>query len=282
MIRCINEAAPGHLPNAVVAVECAERGIADPTGSRYVALSVCTTRDIRRGEEVTTSYGPSYYRDYDAGGERTKLPARQPARHVPRRQRGRTAVCATCPPLAAGMSSTPRCRVKYFCFPFKEMILSFDIGIKNLAFCRRTSDGESFRGRALGLYPRRADRAGHHRRARRVPDLLDDVDVVLIEKQMRANVRMSFVAAAIEMYVHLRARLFRSVRVIRVPAWRRTAVTSGARCSYSQRKRDSVDAALRLVAGSAWGGTLTAARKRDDLADCLCQAQCHAGFSLVR
>lgn len=113
-----------------------------------------------------------------------------------------------------------------------------------------------------------------------IPDLLEDVSTVLIEKQMRCNVRMSFVAAAIEMYLHMRSQMeFGIISVIKMPAWARTQHTSGIKVSYRQRKQDSVDQALMIVRGTEWETMIRGTKKKDDLADCLCQIYAWSPFT---
>ena len=159
-------------------------------------------------------------------------------------------------------------------------VLSFDIGIKNLAFCKA-----AIRNNVLSIIQwnlvslKSASAESICECLDEFTNLLDGVQFILIEKQMLRNVKMSFVAAAIEMYLYVRSsQQFQTVKFLRVPAWRRTKETSMQKCSYRQRKADSVAAATNWVRGTSWIGTIESSKKKDDLADCLCQIHCWSPF----
>ena len=176
------------------------------------------------------------------------------------------------------------------------MILSFDIGVKNLAFCKvhksKVNQQISISDWQL-LNIESASCIGITSTLDSIPDLLDNVSLVLIEKQMRVNYKMQFVSAALEMYLHNRA-LWMETKIIeikRVPAWMRTKhVQTPPTCTdtalpktkhskshasqqYRARKKASVQHALGLVSGGKWEEFFTKTKKQDDLADCLCQAE---------
>ena len=160
-------------------------------------------------------------------------------------------------------------------------VLSFDIGVKNLAYCRAT-----VRDRTIVIHDWRLLQLDSHSVSSitecldAIPDLVDNVSTVLIEKQMQRNARMCFVAAAIEMYLHMRSQMeFGLISFIKMPAWARTQHSSGCKTSYRQRKKDSVGHATSIVGGTEWEELLKKAKKKDDLADCLCQIYAWSPFT---
>ena len=176
------------------------------------------------------------------------------------------------------------------------MILSFDVGVKNLAFCK-VHESKVNQQIAISdwqlLNIESASCVGITSTLDSIPDLLSDVSLVLIERQMRINYKMQFVSVALEMYLHSRA-LWMETRIIeikRVPAWKRVKyVQESPMCTditlpktkqskghasqqYRARKKASVQHALGLISGSEWKEFFTKTKKKDDLADCLCQAE---------
>jgi hypothetical protein len=112
-----------------------------------------------------------------------------------------------------------------------------------------------------------------------VTDLVDDVTLILIEKQMNVNPKMVSISAMISMYLHMRCLSnFCSCDIVHVPAWQRTQKRKKSRADpdradYRQRKAQSVAHATELVQGTKWHEFLHSFKKKDDLADCLCQAK---------
>ena len=165
-------------------------------------------------------------------------------------------------------------------------ILSFDVGIKNLAFCKGTVADSVLDIHCWQLVSLSSPKPSAPAIAEVLDvftDLLDDVSLVVIEKQVRKNPKMIYMAAALEMYLHIRTVMqFQPWMCVHMPAWRRTQTTSGHKCSYTQRKKDSVAKAAALVTSSPWARVLSDARKRDDLADCLCQILTVQTFTRVQ
>ena len=164
------------------------------------------------------------------------------------------------------------------------MILSFDVGIRNLAYCR--VEGAQEGGRVVirdwnVLDLGEASCMSMTSALDGVEDLLEGVTTVLIEKQVRQNPKMLRMSAMLEMYLHARS-LWNTMCVLTfrlVPAYHRTGqVAEGRRTKktsylrYKERKQRSVEMADELTKGMPWNAFLLRHKKKDDLADALCQA----------
>lgn len=160
-----------------------------------------------------------------------------------------------------------------------QMILSFDIGLKNLSFCKLCK---------LDNHPHILDwqlvvidaptaaaitRAldGHH-------TLLDNVQIVLIEKQMRNNYKMSFLAHAIEMYVYARGLWMdmKEINIVRCPAFVRCSKLgyvkgNGTKSQeYAKRKKAAIVFTKAHICNE-WLLFLDKHKKQDDLCDAFAQ-----------
>ena len=162
------------------------------------------------------------------------------------------------------------------------MILSFDVGVRNLAYCRVEGAREGGQvvicdwdvldlGEASCMSMTGALDA--------IEDLLDGVSTVLIEKQVRQNPKMLRMSAMLEMYLHARSlwNMMHVLTIRLVPAYHRTGVEprrtkQSSYLRYKERKQRSVERAGELTKGTPWNAFLLRHKKKDDLADALCQA----------
>ena len=179
--------------------------------------------------------------------------------------------------------------------------ISFDVGIKNLAYCVIDYDASKPLVDGVAFPENEKERASIVGwqvvvacaiKRPTVPDISDGVyarldeiyeehgapDVVLIENQpCIRNPSMKTVQVMIYSYYVMRDRLQRStesddhrVRVHFVNAGLKLTGLCSSR-EYRERKRASIQAAAPYLSSSA-APSKTTAKKRDDLADCLLQA----------
>lgn len=159
------------------------------------------------------------------------------------------------------------------------MILSIDVGLKNMSFCKLDMiagrpeivewklvevDSPTAAGITLAL--------DCHK------ELLDGVTVVLVEKQMRNNYKMSFLAHAIEMYVYARALWMdmNEVQIVRCPAFVRCRQLgyvkgNGTKSQEYKRRKNAAIAFTKANVSEKWLTYLNMFKKQDDLCDAFCQ-----------
>ena len=162
-----------------------------------------------------------------------------------------------------------------------QMILSFDVGIKNLSLCKLDYTKEIHEWHLINIGAVNAVSLCSNLDS--IKGLMENVTLVVIEKQVRANIKMIRMSAMLETWCALR-KSERTTKVVMCPAMKRleligytrdTALTKGQQ--YRARKTACVEYAKDVLCGSRWLECLQASTKKDDLADCLCQAlvYCH-------
>lgn len=159
------------------------------------------------------------------------------------------------------------------------MILSIDVGLKNLSFCKVKNDN-NFEIVDWQLIEIEGPTSQAIAKALDCQDtLLEGVNTVLIEKQMRNNYKMSFIAHAIEMYVFVRCLWMemREIKIVRCPAFvrcRELGYVNGKGTKsqeYRKRKNASIEFTKRHIS-SEWLCFLEKHKKKDDLCDAFTQA----------
>ena len=161
-------------------------------------------------------------------------------------------------------------------FKFNIMLLSIDVGIKNLAMCQINEDTkEIVQWDVSGVPPEHED--GLYPCLRRhldaKPWVLDST-VVLIEKQPGQNKKMKTVENFLQAYFVIKTP---SAETIVYDARHKVPdVTGGGKARYRQRKATAVIRCREFLEGSEvnehWMDTFRASKKKDDLADTVLQA----------
>jgi hypothetical protein len=159
------------------------------------------------------------------------------------------------------------------------IILSFDIGIKNLAYCLTGHDGNITHWDVVTLAPNAANASiqtccvGLVRELGKIEDLIvtNDRVVVLIEQQTATNVRMKVLSHCIQVFFEKPPR--RHDYVVRFCATAVKGLGSWGSGDRAAIKKEAVRKAAELLVGAPeWAKVLAQARKKDDLADCYLQS----------
>lgn len=151
-------------------------------------------------------------------------------------------------------------------------VAAFDVGVSNLAFCVMSGDFEieEWMNTPLGGKTVQENVRSLHSLLQKNPYLLA-ADVVLIERQMASNPRMSSLASALLMYFLSMGRDARFTEA----AKRRSGfleLLAGAgrdglpRSKHRRNKAESV-MCVRFVVEGVWRDFFERADKKDDLAD---------------
>lgn len=160
-----------------------------------------------------------------------------------------------------------------------QMILSVDVGLKNLAVCKlqKTVHGVQIVMWKL-LHVQSSSCESIVEALDAEESLLDDVTTLLIEKQMRNNYKMSFLAHAIEMYMFTRGLWMnmKTLRIVRCPASERCKNAgyikgNGTKAQeYKKRKLAAIEFTKKNISKD-WLEFLESHKKQDDLCDSFAQ-----------
>jgi len=157
-----------------------------------------------------------------------------------------------------------------------QMILSFDVGTKNLSLCKLDNQKEIHEWQLINIGSVNAESLCN--RLDSINGLMNDVKLVVIEKQIRANIKMIRMSTMLETWCFMR-KMQKGMKVILCPAAKRLEFIGYTRDSgltkgrqYRARKTACVEYAKDVLCGSPWLEHLESSSKKDDLADCLCQA----------
>jgi len=156
-------------------------------------------------------------------------------------------------------------------------VLSFDVGIKNLAYCLYDKDAAKIEAwEVYGVDPATTRdfeklcpevmRTLEERRS-----VFDAADVVVVERQPGKNRKMKIVETYLHAYFVLRGK----VVVLYSPSNKLRGEDAGMHgtSKYHLRKKKSVHLVDDLLeAGSEFAALFAASKKKDDLSDCLLQA----------
>ena len=157
-------------------------------------------------------------------------------------------------------------------------IVSFDVGVKNLAYCALRDDGGIEAWEVYGVDPSttREPEKLCPEVARtldeRWPTAFRDADVVVIERQPGKNRKMKTVEAYLHMYFAVRGKRV----VLFSPSKKLAGEDAGmhGKSKYHLRKKTSVilvDDLLKDERNAAFTDFFKNSKKKDDLADCLMQ-----------
>lgn len=157
-------------------------------------------------------------------------------------------------------------------------IVSFDVGVKNLAYCALRDDGTIEAWEVYGMDPSttREPEKLCPEVARtldeRWPTAFRDADVVVIERQPGKNRKMKIVEAYLHMYFAVRGKRV----VLFSPSKKLAGEDAGmhGKSKYHLRKKTSVilvDDLLKDEPNAAFADFFKNSKKKDDLADCLMQ-----------
>lgn len=157
-------------------------------------------------------------------------------------------------------------------------IVSFDVGVKNLAYCALRDDGGIEAWEVYGMDPSttREPEKLCPEIARtldeRWPTAFRDADLVVVERQPGKNRKMKIVEAYLHMYFAVRGKRV----VLFSPAKKLEGEDAGmhGKSKYHLRKKTSValvDDLLKADANAAFADFFKNSKKKDDLADCLMQ-----------
>jgi hypothetical protein len=140
------------------------------------------------------------------------------------------------------------------------LVVAIDVGIKNLSYCA-LQDGKIVEWANVSLVEgtyRPSDSVHYVKRFTEVhKDLLEAADLVIVEKQMRANMRIN------ESVIH--ALYYDKCRAVHA---RHIKARFGlSRCSYRLNKRAAVDWVSEHLTEEPWRTQFSESAKKDDLAD---------------
>lgn len=162
------------------------------------------------------------------------------------------------------------------------IILSFDIGIKNLAYCMIDTEDKSILDWNI------LDCSGENETLRVIQEIdslqyLTEADVVLLEKQPSFNPKMRNISTALYVYFILRIQHEKSknCKVIFYPAKYKlkctdTKIDHKSKCKYRQNKNLGVVHTRELL--KSHQDFFENHKKKDDLADCYLQALSYIKF----
>tara|TARA_B100000287_G_C20614206_1_gene773331 strand:+ start:456 stop:977 length:522 start_codon:yes stop_codon:yes gene_type:complete len=161
------------------------------------------------------------------------------------------------------------------------IILSFDIGIKNLAYCMLDSDKCILDWNVL-------DCSGENETLRVIQEIdsleyLTEADIVLLEKQPSFNPKMRNISTALYVYFILRIQheLNKNCKVIFYPAKYKlkccdTKIEHKSKDKYRQNKNLGIVHTRELL--NSHQNFFDKHKKKDDLADCYLQAMSYIKF----
>lgn len=155
-------------------------------------------------------------------------------------------------------------------------IISFDIGIKNLAVCKMEenmtitlwelikTDGSIkniiHKLKSIDFF---------------VNDNHEDIYDILIEKQPRYNPKMRIVSSIIETYFITLFDNIKNIRIKKVNSsekWKRLGIDDfNTLKTYNGRKKLSIEVCEQLIEKTEWCEYFSEFNKKDDLADCFLQ-----------
>jgi hypothetical protein len=188
-------------------------------------------------------------------------------------------------PLQKSDSTTNTTLKEMFSFPLIMVILSIDVGIKNLAMCLIEEESTKvLQWDVSGVPPQHRDGL--------FPCLRDHLDekpwvltatTVLIEKQPGMNKTMKTVENFLHSYFVIKNP---TAETIIYDARHKVPDVAGAgKARYRQRKQVSVDRCREFIEGSEvnkhWMPTFVASKKKDDLADTVLQALSYINRRIV-
>lgn len=162
------------------------------------------------------------------------------------------------------------------------IILSFDIGIKNLAYCMLDSESKCI------LDWNVLDCSGENETLRVIQEIdsleyLTEADIVLLEKQPSFNPKMRNISTALYVYFVLRIQheLSKNCKVIFYPAKYKlkccdTKIEHKSKDKYRQNKNLGIVHTRELI--STHESFFEKHKKKDDLADCYLQAMSYIKF----
>lgn len=169
------------------------------------------------------------------------------------------------------------------------MILSFDVGVKNLAFCVLDWTGDIHEWGILDI-----SGASYEKQFLKLSGLLDELDfhksveIVLIERQPSCNPKMRIISAALHMYYIIRGLKDEEGTVQKVlfyspkhklncytPKEGDEPIVIRAKTPYARRKRMSIIHTRFLLRDQSendrWSELFARAKKKDDYADSFLQ-----------
>ena len=165
------------------------------------------------------------------------------------------------------------------------IILSFDIGIKNLAYCMIDSECKCI------LDWNVLDCSGENETLRVIQEIdsleyLTEADIVLLEKQPSFNPKMRNISTALYVYFVLRMQheLSKNCKVIFYPAKYKlkccdTKIEHKTKDKYRQNKNLGIEHTRYLL--ESHKNFFENNKKKDDLADCYLQAMSYIKFFLT-
>ena len=166
-------------------------------------------------------------------------------------------------------------------------ILSFDVGIKNLAYAEYcTKDDKLLRWDVISINYDKSDIDGSYASLACILDELfdDEYSTVLIENQpSMKNPVMKTIQCGIHMFF-ASCRHYRSSvgSIVLVSASCKMKMCTGNGKTYSERKRLSIDSCRQYVSTdfTDWGVFFNTSKKKDDLSDSLLQLLWYVKYKL--
>lgn len=162
------------------------------------------------------------------------------------------------------------------------LILSFDIGIKNLAYCLIDSIDKTILDWHI------IDCSGSNETLRAIEELdslphILEADIVLLEKQPSFNPKMRTMSTALYVYFLLRIQheQSRSIKIQFYPAKYKlkcsdVVIEHKTKCKYRQNKNLGIEHTRHLL--KSHNNFFENNKKKDDLADCYLQAYSYILF----
>lgn len=153
--------------------------------------------------------------------------------------------------------------------------LSFDVGIKNLAYCLINDERDILSWKKINLVPESTRNVKNMSTAKIIDTLIlkletidkkESYDVVLIENQPALkNPKMKAIASTIYAFFKIQGAETHFISPSR-------KLKGAAKMNYAQRKTKAVDKTKGLIKNTDWFTFFMANKKKDDLADCYLQA----------
>jgi hypothetical protein len=159
------------------------------------------------------------------------------------------------------------------------MILSFDVGIRNLAYCLLDYSEEDASWNILDWNVLDCTATNPTLKVIQELDALPhllEVNIVLIEKQPSFNPKMRVIGACLYTYFTLRIlhEQNKRAKIMYYSAkhkLRDVSISSAAKTKYQRNKKIAVEHVSNLISNTPWSQYFTSCKKKDDLADSLLQ-----------
>ncbi|AOM63442.1 hypothetical protein [Heterosigma akashiwo virus 01] len=156
-----------------------------------------------------------------------------------------------------------------------DFIISFDIGIKNLAVCKMNSKKDILIWELLNTNGKIDDIISKLNKLDLINNCVNNmVYCILLEQQPKYNPKMRIISAVIETYfktLNINSNKLHVKKISSNEKWKPLGIIKFDIDSYYKRKCLSISLCKNLIISPTWKCHFLSHKKQDDLADCFLQ-----------